>query len=77
MAFKKSFLLKTVKYTGITLATLLILMLVTPYIFAEKINAEIKKIANEKLSAKLDYSKSNVSFFNHFPSLTVALDDFS
>lgn len=77
MAFKKKFLLKTVKFTAITIATLLVLMLVAPYVFADKINTEIKKIANERLNAKLDYAESTVSFFNHFPSLTVGLRDFS
>ncbi|KDN55775.1 AsmA-like C-terminal region-containing protein [Flavobacterium seoulense] len=51
-------------------------MFAAPYIFADKINAEIKKVANQKLNAKLDYSESNISFFHHFPSLTVSLENF-
>ncbi len=72
----KSISLKILKYIGISLITLLAFMVIAPYIFADKINAEIKKIANEKLNAKLDYSESNISFFNHFPSLTVGLEQF-
>lgn len=73
---KKAIFFKILKYIGITLISLLAFMFIAPYIFADKINAEIKKVANEKLNAKLDYSQSNISFFHHFPSLTVSLENF-
>ncbi|RVT75717.1 hypothetical protein EOD40_09695 [Flavobacterium sufflavum] len=76
MSQTKAIFFKILKYTGITLASLLAFMFIAPYVFADKINTEIKKVANQKLNAKLDYSESNVSFFNHFPSLTVSLDNF-
>nr|WP_288836490.1 AsmA-like C-terminal region-containing protein [uncultured Flavobacterium sp.] len=76
MSQKKAIFFKILKYIGITLISLLAFMFIAPYIFADKINAEIKKVANQKLNAKLDYSESKVSFFNHFPSLTVSLDNF-
>ena len=76
MSSLKSISLKVLKYLGITLVSLLAFMFIAPYVFADKINTEIKKIANEKLNAKLDYSESNISFFNHFPSLTVGLQQF-
>ncbi|UFH35865.1 AsmA-like C-terminal region-containing protein [Flavobacterium acetivorans] len=77
MSSKKNIFFKTLKYIGFFLAAILVLMIATPYLFSDKINTEIKKIANEKLNAKLDYSTSNVSFFHHFPSLTVTLNDFN
>ncbi|MEY2868970.1 MAG: hypothetical protein RIR01_1446, partial [Bacteroidota bacterium] len=73
---KKAIFFKVLKYIGITLVGLFAFMFIAPYVFADKINAEIKKVANQKLNAKLDYSESNVSFFNHFPSLTVSLENF-
>ncbi|MFC3334298.1 AsmA-like C-terminal region-containing protein [Flavobacterium palustre] len=76
MSSKKTIFFKILKYIGITMVSLLALMFIAPYVFADKINAEIKKVANQKLNAKLDYSESNVSFFNHFPSLTVSLENF-
>jgi AsmA protein len=76
MSQKKAIFFKIVKYIAITLVSLLAFLFIAPYIFADKINAEIKKVANHKLNAKLDYSESNISFFNHFPSLTVSLDNF-
>ncbi|MBE8725415.1 AsmA family protein [Flavobacterium hungaricum] len=71
----KPFLLKTAKYTVITLAVILALLFVTPIIFADQIKEKIKKTANESLSAELNYSDVSVSFFHHFPSLTLTLTD--
>ncbi|WP_029271881.1 AsmA-like C-terminal region-containing protein [Flavobacterium sp. KJJ] len=72
---KKSILLKIAKYLGITFAVILALLFLTPIVFADKIKEQIKKTANEKLSAELNYSDVSVSFFRHFPSLTLTLSD--
>lgn len=72
----KSILVKTAKYIGISLAVVLALMFVTPLIFSDKIKEEIKKTANERLAGEMNYSDVNVSFFKHFPSLTLTLNDF-
>ncbi|RKR09613.1 AsmA protein [Flavobacterium sp. 90] len=71
----KSILLKTAKYLGITFVVIIGLLFLTPIVFADKIKEQIKKTANEKLSAELNYSDVSVSFFQHFPSLTLTLSD--
>ncbi|WP_166920861.1 AsmA-like C-terminal region-containing protein [Flavobacterium poyangense] len=71
----KSVLLKIAKYTGITLVVIIGLLFLTPIVFADQIKDQIKKIANEKLSAELNYSDVSISFFHHFPSLTLTLDN--
>jgi AsmA protein len=71
----KSILLKIAKYFGITFVVILALLFLTPIIFADKIKEQIKKTANEKLNAELNYSDVSVSFFHHFPSLTLTLSD--
>jgi len=73
----KSVLLKIAKYLGITFAVILALLFLTPIIFADKIKEQIKKTANERLSAELNYSDVSLSFFHHFPSLTLTLNDLS
>ena len=65
-----------IKYTGIFIAVMLSLMFLAPVLFADKIKVEIKKYANTKLNGELNYSDANVSFFHHFPSLTLTLNDF-
>ncbi|MCV9929906.1 DUF3971 domain-containing protein [Flavobacterium sp. LS1R49] len=71
----KSILYRIVKYTGITLVVILALLFITPFVFSDKIKEEIKKTANQKLNAELNYSDANISFFHHFPSLTLTLND--
>jgi AsmA protein len=72
----KSIIFNVLKYTGITIVVLLALMFITPFIFSDKIEEQVKKTANEKLNGELNYSEAKVSFFTHFPSLTLTLADF-
>ena len=56
-------------------------MFILPFIFAENIETEnieteIKKEANHKLNGELNFSDAKVSFFHHFPSLTISLNNF-
>lgn len=73
----KNISLKILKWTGIVIAGILLLLFLLPLLFPGKIASEVKKIANERLDTKLEFSKSKLSFFTHFPSLTVSLDDLS
>ena len=50
-------------------------MLALPYIFQEKIAATVKESANEMIEGDLDYKNLNLSFFKHFPNLTVSAND--
>lgn len=73
----KNIAIKALKITGISIAVILFLLFIIPLLFPGKIASEVKKIANERLDTKMDFSKSKLSFFTHFPSLTVSLDDIS
>ena len=73
----KNISLKILKVTGIVIASILLLLFLIPLLFPGTVASEVKKIANERLDTKLDFSKSRLSFFTHFPSLTVSLDDIS
>ncbi|MCX6282228.1 MAG: AsmA family protein [Bacteroidetes bacterium] len=71
---------KAVKITGISLGAvllLLILMLLSPFIFKDKLGAIIKTTANKTLKTELNFSAMDVSFFTYFPNLTITLSDFS
>ncbi|PWA06742.1 AsmA family protein [Flavobacterium laiguense] len=72
----KSIVFKFLKYTGGTIVVLLALMFITPFAFSDKIEEQVKKTANKKLNGELNYSEAKVSFFTHFPSLTLTLNDF-
>jgi len=73
---QKNKVFKGLKITGITLVVLLGLMFLLPILFPGKIAAEVKNFANEKLDGDLNFSEAKLSFFSHFPSLTLTLKDF-
>ncbi len=68
---------KILKITGVILATILLLLIMAPFLFQERIKQEVKNLANRTLKSELNFSDMNVSFFNHFPNLTLTLSDFS
>lgn len=73
---KKS-LIKSFKIFGITIGLVLLMMFLFPIVFPGKIEKEVKEFANRKLNGELDFKEANLSFFNHFPSLTLSLTKFS
>ena len=72
----KKRIVKIVKIAGISLGTLLLLLFLLPTIFPETLTNQVKKFANEKLNGELSFKETHLSFFTHFPSLTLSLDDF-
>ncbi|WP_456311956.1 hypothetical protein [Pseudomonas shirazensis] len=73
----KNIAVKILKVLGIAIASILLLLFLIPLLFPGKVASEVKKVANQSLDTKMDFSKSRLSFFTHFPSLTVSLDDLS
>lgn len=71
----KIIVFKTLKWIGIGIASLLLLMFILPILFPGTISEQVKKVANKHLAAKLDYKKVHLTFFRHFPSLTVSVDN--
>lgn len=74
-AAKKSTVFTLLKYIGISFVLLLGLLFALPVVFSDTIKTEIKKYANTKLEGDLNYANANLSFFKHFPSLTLTLDN--
>lgn len=71
----KKIILKILKWTGISLASILFLMFIIPILFPGTISEQVKIFANKHLAGKLDYKKTHLTFFRHFPSLTLSVDD--
>ncbi len=61
---------------GILIGLILVLLLTLPVIFKGKIAESVKATANSRLKAELNFTDIDVSFFSHFPRLTIALNDF-
>jgi AsmA protein len=68
-------ILKILKWIGISLASILFLMFIIPILFPGTISKQVKIFANKHLAGELDYKKTHLTFFRHFPSLTVSVDD--
>jgi len=76
LSMKKK-VVKSLKIFGITIAVLLMAMFLFPILFPGKIEKEVKNFANDNLNGELNFKEANLSFFNHFPSLTLSLEEFS
>lgn len=57
-------------------SVVLLLMAITPLLFTNLASEKIKELANRNLDGKLDYKSARLSFFSHFPSLTLSLYEF-
>jgi len=72
----KPFVVKALKVSGISIAVILLLLFLLPILFPGKIAEQVKGFANEKLEGEMNFSQADLSFFNHFPSLTLTLKNF-
>ncbi|MDP4187117.1 MAG: AsmA-like C-terminal region-containing protein [Bacteroidota bacterium] len=68
---------KILKISAIVIAALLVILIVTPFLFKGKITDSVKKELNSSLNAKVDFGKLTISMFRGFPDLYVSLDDLS
>ncbi len=68
---------KVLKISGIALFSILALMFLLPVLFPSTVSKKIKQWTNSTINGELNFSKARLSFFNHFPSLTLTLYDFT
>ena len=73
----KKFLLRLVKYTGLTIGGILLLMYLWPMLFPGTAAKQIKQWVNRPIDGELNFSEARLSFFRHFPELTLTMYDFS
>ena len=66
---------KIFKIFFITLILLIALLFATPYLFKSKIISLVKKEINKNLIANVDFKEVDISFFRHFPKVSIGLDD--
>lgn len=70
-------LMKVIKITGFSLGGIILVLYVSPYFFKDQINEGIKSIAENYVKTEIEFKDLDISFFNHFPKLTVTLTDSS
>lgn len=67
---------KVLKITGISIVTLFLLLFISPYLFPDTINQEVQKSINKNIKGEVKFESTSLSFFKHFPSLTLSLNQF-
>lgn len=60
---------------AILVGLVLALLLVLPLLFRDRIAERVKVEVNRNLNARVDWRDAGLSFFRHFPNLTLTLDD--
>jgi AsmA protein len=68
-------LFRVLKITGITAGSLLLLLFLLPYLFPGFVSDKIRQWARHSVQAELHFSRARLSFFRHFPALTLSLDE--
>ncbi len=56
------------------IALILLLLLVVPSLFKDKIEKKVTEVVNENITATMSFDKFSLSMFRHFPNLTMGLD---
>lgn len=73
----KKMVLKVGKISGIAIGGILLLLFLLPILFPGRIEEQIKRWTNQTITGELNFKKVRLSFFEHFPALTLTLHDFT
>ena len=68
---------KFLKIFFISIVVIFMVLLVTPFLFKDKIIEIAKRELNNMLTAKVDFGDLKLSFIRNFPNAYVALEDLS
>lgn len=74
---KKSLLRRILKWTGISLLLIIVLLIAAPFIFKDKIVAIVKEQANENLNATVDFGDFDLSLISSFPDFRFRINNVS
>ncbi|MDI1356019.1 MAG: AsmA-like C-terminal region-containing protein [bacterium] len=74
---KKSTVARILKWTGISLLVIILLLVAAPFIFKGKIVALVKEQANANLNAKVDFGDFDLSLISSFPDFRFKIQNVS
>jgi hypothetical protein len=72
---KKSLLRRIIKWTSISLLTLIVILITIPFIFKDEIKEMVIDEVNTSLNAKLSMGDFDLTFLSTFPNMTIQLND--
>lgn len=67
---------KILKITGVSLCAVILLLFTVPYLFQDTISKAVQQSINNSIKGEVKFRKAGLSFFRHFPSLTLSLQEF-
>lgn len=65
---------KILKIFVIALGAIIVLLIASAFVFRNKIVSLVKTEINKNINAKVDFEKVDISFFRHFPRVSIGLD---
>ncbi len=68
---------KALKIFGIVVLTIIILLLVAPFVFESQLKDLVRKTMNDNLNAQVDFNDIDLSMFRSFPQATLVIEDLS
>lgn len=68
-------LLRILKIAGITTGSLILVLFLLPYLFPRFVSNKIRQWARQSVQSELHFKSARLSFFRHFPALTLTLYD--
>jgi len=68
-------LLRVLKIAGITTGSLILALFLLPYLFPRFVSNKIRQWARHSIQSELHFKSARLSFFRHFPALTLTLYD--
>lgn len=74
---KKLQMKKILKISTITIAVIVVLLLIAPFLFQGKIIKIVKQTVNENINAKFEFADANISLLRNFPNVSVGIEELS
>ncbi|SDR76039.1 AsmA-like C-terminal region-containing protein [Christiangramia echinicola] len=68
---------KALKIFGFIILTIIILLIVAPFVFESQLKDLVKKTMNDNLNAQVDFKDIDLSMFRSFPQATLVIEDLS
>src|SRR5690625_2988593 len=69
---------KVLKYLAIIIGIILLIMIVTPFLFKDQIVSTVKKEVNKQVNAEVDFDNDiSLGFFRNFPNASLGISDLS
>ena len=66
---------KILKITGISLLSIIILLIIAPFLFQSQIKNMIKELINDNVNAHVEFADVSLSFLRNFPKASVTVSD--